>query len=195
VVALIALGAAGASVAAIPIVNSGREPKITALRATGDAHVSAVTATANFGGLRRLTVDGRPVMRAYVRFLIPEEIDEVKRINLLVYTHTQSRLGFRVRLATRRWNERRITWANAPRASNRFVSSGPLQARRWNAVDVTTLVGSAEGYIGFVLTTPATRAITLSSRESGLTGPRLVIEHRGTETRPPTTQPPPPPTP
>jgi hypothetical protein len=194
VAALIALAAAGVSVAAIPIVNSGRQPKITALRAKGDAHVSAATPTENFGGFRRLTVDGKPVTRAYVRFLVPEEID-VKRINLLAYTHTQSRLGYRVRLATRRWNEQRITWANAPRASSVFVLSGPLQARRWKAVDVTALVGSAEGYIGFVLTTVATRAITLSSRESGLTGPRLVIEHQDTETRPPTTQPPPPPTP
>jgi hypothetical protein len=194
VAALIALVAAGVSVAALPLVNSDRQPKITALRATGDAHVSAATPTANFGSLRRLTVDGRPAMRAYVRFLVPEEIQDVMRINLLVYTHTQSRLGYRVRLATRRWNEQRITWANSPRASSRFVSSGPLQARRWKAVDVTSLVGSAEGYVGFVLTTVATRAITLSSRESGLTGPRLVIEYRGTETRPPTTQPPPPPT-
>jgi hypothetical protein len=195
VAALIALAAAGVSVAAIPIVNSGRQPKITALRAKGDAHVSAATPTANFGDFRRLTVDGKPVTWAYVRFLVPGGINDVKRINLLVYTHTQSRLGYRVRLATRRWNEHRITWANAPRASSRFVLSGPLQARRWNAVDVTALVGSAEGYIGFVLTTVATRAITLSSRESGLTGPRLVIEYDGTETRPPTTQPPPPPTP
>ena len=188
--ALIALVAAGVSVAAIPTANSGRQPKITALRAKGDAHVSAATPEANYGGFRRLTVDGRPATRAFLRFVVPGEVDDVKRINLLVYTHTRSTLGYRVRLATRRWAEQRITWRNAPRASSRFVSSGPLRARMWKAVDVTSLVGSGEGHVGFVLTTPGTRAITISSRESGLTGPRLVVEY---ETARPPTDPPPPP--
>jgi hypothetical protein len=174
----------------MPTATSGRQPKITAVRANGDAHVSAATPDANFGRFRRLTVDGRPATRAFLRFGVPRDAELVKRVNLLVYVHTRSTLGYRVRLATRRFRERRITWENAPRASSRFVSSGPLRARTWKAVDITSLVGSPEGDVGLALTTAGTRAITISSRESGLTGPRLVIEY---ETRPPITEPPPPP--
>jgi hypothetical protein len=184
------LTASGICVAAIPAMSSGRPPKITAVRAKADAYVTAATRATNFGHTRRLTVDGRPIARTYVRFNLNNVNDEVKRMNLLVYTHTSSRLGFRVRLATRTWTERRITFANAPRPSNRFVASGPLSSATWKAVDVTSLVGAYEDEVSFVLTTVGTRAIILASRESGLHGPRLVIEYEeGKTTTLPTTEP------
>lgn len=147
-----------------------------AVRAEADAHVSAASREQNFGRLRRLTIDGRPVTRAYLRFDVSEVEEDVRRINLLVYSHTPSRIGYQVRLATRRFRERRVTFENAPRASSRFVASGRLRARRWKAVDVTSLLGAVPGEVSLVLTTAGPRAITISSRESGLTGPRLVVE-------------------
>jgi hypothetical protein len=164
-------------VAAIPSVGASREPRITAVRAKADAHVTAATRTANFGGVRRLTVDGKPVARSYVRFEVQDRSGNLRRINLLLYTHTRSRVGYQVRLVTRRWTERRITYENAPRVSNRFVSSGPVRAGAWKAVDVTSLVGGdLDGRVSFALTTAGTRAIEVASRETGLRGPRLVIE-------------------
>lgn len=131
---------------------------------------------ANFGGFRRLTVDARPLSRAYIRFIVVPQSGTVRRVNLLVYVHTGSRLGYQVRLATRSWNERRITFANAPRVSSRYVSSGALRAGAWKAVDVTSLVGRVGVNVSFALTTVGSRAIELASRENGLRGPRLVIE-------------------
>lgn len=188
---VVAVAAAGVSVAALPAMSTGREPKITALRAKADAHVSAATREANFAHNRKLTVDGRPITRTYVRFSLNNVNAVVKRVNLLIYTHTSSRLGYQVRLATRRWTERRITFANAPRPSSRFVSSGQLRAGAWKAVDVTSLVGSIDSQVSLVLTTVGMRAITVASRESGLHGPRLVIEYEETKTSTlPTTEPP-----
>jgi hypothetical protein len=191
VAAFVALFAAGVGVAAVPTESVSRQPRITAVRAHADAHVTAATRAVNYGRFRRLSVDGRPVTRAYVRFVVGGGPGDVRRVNLLLYSHTRSSLGYRVRLALGKWSERGITFANAPRFSSRFVASGPLRAGTWKAVDVTSLVGDVEGVTSFALTTVGIRAIQLASRESGLTGPRLVVER---EVPRPVTEPPPPPT-
>lgn len=154
------------------------------MRAKADAHVTAATRTANFGRVRRLTVDGKPVARSYVRFEVENRTGQLRHIHLLLYTHTRSRVGYQIRLVTRRWTERRITYENAPRVSNRFVASGSVRAGAWKAVDVTSLVGDLDTSVSFALTTAGTRAIEVASRESGLRGPRLVIEREVEEPSP-----------
>jgi acid phosphatase type 7 len=177
VAATIAVVAAGISVAAIPSSDTRRAPKILAVRAKADAYVTAARHEANFAHTPRLTVDGRPVTRVYLRFLPGKVEGPVRRVSLLVYTQSSSRLGYQVRLATRPWSERTITFENAPRPSTRFVPSGRVRVGAWKAVGVTSLVGSLEQDISFALTAVGTRAIILASRESGLYAPRLVIEY------------------
>jgi acid phosphatase type 7 len=179
--ATIAVVAAAISASAIPTSDARREPTIMAVRAKADAYVTAARREANFARTPRLTVDGRPVSRVYLRFRLDEVEEPVRRVSLLVYTQSSSRLGYQVRLPTRPWSERTITFDNAPRPSRRFVSSGRLRVDAWKAVDVTSLVGSLDQDVSFVLTAVGTRAIILASRESGLNGPRLVIEYEGRE--------------
>jgi hypothetical protein len=179
--ATIAVVAAAISASAIPTSDARREPTIRAVRAKADAYVTAARREANFARTPRLTVDGRPVSRVYLRFRLDEVEEPVRRVSLLVYTQSSSRLGYQVRLPTRPWSERTITFDNAPRPSRRFVSSGRLRVDAWKAVDVTSLVGSLDQDVSFVLTAVGTRAIILASRESGLNGPRLVIEYEGRE--------------
>lgn len=168
--------------AAIPT-DSGdkRPPKINAVRAVADAHATSSSPRQNFGRARRLIIDARPQTRAYLRFAVDLESDEVRRVNLLVYSHTRSRVGYQVRIVTERWRERRITFENSPPASSRFVASGPIRAGAWKAVDVTALVTGSEDDVSFALTTSATRAIVLASRHSGVKAPRLVVERRPKE--------------
>lgn len=197
-VAGLALFAAGVSVAAIPAGSSDRNPKISAVRAYADAHVSASVQNANYGKQRRLTVDARPMTRAYLRFEIDVKKGNVLRVNLLLYSRTRSQLGYQVRLATDTWRERSITFENAPRVSPRYVSSGRVRAHAWKAVDITSLVGDEDDEVNLALTTVARAGIVFASRESGMTGPRLVVERddggsgKGTN---PTTEPAPPFTP
>jgi hypothetical protein len=139
--------------------------------------VSAADHTVNFGAQRALRVAAAPLTRTYVRF----DADylknrDVKRVNLLVFSRSRSRLGFNIRLVTGRWRERKITFANAPRLSARFISSGPLGRRTWKAIDVTALVLGEKKEISLALATGARSRVELGSRESGLTGPRLVVE-------------------
>jgi len=154
--------------------------------------VSASAQDANYGGQRTLTVDARPVTRAYLRFDVDLKKGNVSRVNLLLFSRTRSRLGYHVHLVTESWRERRITYDNAPRLSSRFISSGRLRARAWKAVDVTSLVGDEDDEVNIALTTVAPAGIVFASRESGLIGPRLVVERNDDDRgKQPTTEPPP----
>jgi acid phosphatase type 7 len=173
----IALILSGLGLAAPPSDGAIGDPMIIALRAKADAHVNALGPTSNYGRLPRLRIDASPLVRTFLRFETGKYKGKVERVNLLVYSRTRSAIGFRVRSVAQTWRERRITYANAPRLSPRWVASGPLSAGSWTAVDVTPLVGDAEDRkIGFALSTATLQSIELASRESGVTGPRLVLE-------------------
>ncbi|HET7855278.1 MAG TPA: DNRLRE domain-containing protein [Gaiellaceae bacterium] len=131
----------------------------------------------NFGRSTTLRLDPSPLARAFVQFRTKYLYrDDVRQVNLLVYSRSGARRGFRVRLVTAPWSESRITFENAPRVSTPFIASGPIRPRWWKAVDVTPLVDYEDAEVSFALTTLAPNGLELASRETGLRGPRLVIE-------------------
>jgi hypothetical protein len=175
---------AGLSVTAVPVSSNDKQPKIHAIRAVADSYVTESNRVANFGLARGLRVDASPLMRAYLRFRTKYLYrDDVKRVNLLVFSRTGLRRGFRVRVVSESWREREVTFANAPHLPARFVPSGPIRAKDWKAVDVTPLVDAEDEEVSFALTTIALDGLELASRESGLTSPRLVIELEDDENR------------
>jgi hypothetical protein len=114
-----------------------------------------------------------------VRFNVDVRSGNVQRVSLLLYSRSRSRRGYQVRLVEEPWRESKITFLNAPSLSPTFILSGPLKARSWKAVDVTSIVEEASGgedSVSFVLTTRSQNAVELASRETGLHGPRLVVE-------------------
>jgi hypothetical protein len=174
--------AAGLSVAALPAYPTHKQPRIRAMRAVADSYVTEANRVANFGRARGLRVDASPLTRAYLRFRTKYLYrDDVKQVNLLVFSRTGLRRGFRVRVVSSRWRERGITYENAPYLPTRFVASGPILARVWKAVDVTPLVDTEDEEVSFALTTVALDGLELASRESGLTAPRLVVELKDEE--------------
>jgi hypothetical protein len=178
---LVALIAAGLAVEVLSGAGLARGPKIRAVRPKADAFVSQASRTQNFGQARFLKVDSSPVVRTYVTFRVHLD-DNVRHVSLLLYSRTRSQRGYRIRLTNERFRERLITFANAPKLSGKFVSSGPLRADAWKAVDVTTLASGKESYVGFVLTSVSAKGLEFASRETGLRGPRLIVERRGNET-------------
>ena len=178
--------AAGISVDASSGTGLDRGPRIRAVRAKADAFVSSAHMSKNFGTASDLRVDASPTFRAFVRFNADVKSGDVQRVSLLLYSRGKSRRGCQVRLVEEPWLERRITFLNAPSLSPTFILSGPLKARSWKAVDVTSIVEEASGgsdYVSFALTTRSQNAVELASRETGLHGPRLVVERnsRGRE--------------
>jgi hypothetical protein len=171
-------------VQALPGAGLDHGPRIRAMRPKADAFVSEANRTKNFGRARDLKVDSSPTLRTYVMFDVNlhSGSSDLKQVSLLLYSRTRSRIGYQVRLVGPRWRELRITFANAPALSPDFVASGPLRARVWKAVDVTSLLSGDERYVGFALTTLSTKGADFSSRETGLHGPRLVVERQDNET-------------
>jgi hypothetical protein len=178
VASLVALVVAGLSVQALPGAGFDRGPRIRAMRPKADAHVSAVSRAQNFGRAHELKIDSSPTLRTYVMFNVNLKSGhgEVKQVSLLLYSQTRSQAGYQIRLVSERWRERKITFANAPPSSRAFVRSGPLRAKAWHAVDVTSLVSDDHKYIGFVLTTVSPKGVGFASRETKVHGPRLVVE-------------------
>jgi hypothetical protein len=171
--------AAAISVDALPGAGFDRAPRIRAVRAKADAFVSGANMNRNFGAATDLRVDASPTFRAFVRFNVDVRSGNVQRVSLLLYSRSRSRRGYQVRLVEEPWLERRITFLNAPALSPMFILSGPLKARSWKAVDLTPIVEEASGgedYVSFALTTRSQNAVELASRETGLHGPRLVVE-------------------
>jgi hypothetical protein len=170
---------AGVSVDASPGAGSDGKPPIRAVRAKADAFVSGASMNKNFGSARDLRVDASPTFRTFVRFNVDVWSGHVKRVSLLLYSRSRSRRGYQVRMVEEPWRERKITFLNAPSLSPTFIHSGPLKARSWKAVDVTSIVEEASGgedYVSFALTTRSQNVLELASRETGLHGPRLVVE-------------------
>ena len=181
---LVALVAAGLSVQALPGAGFDRGPRIRAMRPKADAHVSAISRTQNFGRAHELKIDSSPALRTYVMFDVDLKRGhgEVKQVSLLLYSETRSKAGYQVHFVSERWREHKITFANAPVASQDFVRSGPLRAKAWHAVDVTSLVSDDHKYVGFVLTTLSVKGVGFASRETKVHGPRLVVEREDDET-------------
>lgn len=174
---------AGLCVQSLPGAGLDRGPRIRAVRARADAFVSAARQTRNFGSARDLRIGASPVTRAYVLFVVNVRSGDVRHVTLLLYSRTRSRAGFQVHLVQDAWGERTITFQNAPVVSAAYVASGPLQAHYWKAVDVTSLVGNSRGrddVISFALTSASAKGADFASRETGLHGPRLVVERQAT---------------
>jgi hypothetical protein len=184
--ALLGLAVAGWLVQELPGAGFDRNPRIHAVRARADASVSEVAPRRNFGRARRLVVNATPAVSAYVRFDVDLRSDNIRHVSLLLYSRVRSRTGFRVQPVYERWKENRINFVNAPDAAPPFVASGPLRARSWKAVDVTSLA-LGEKDVSFALTTESPTTIVLASRETGLHGPRLVVEEARQETTSSTT--------
>ena len=108
--------------------------------------------------------------------------EDVRHVTLLLYTRTRSKAGYQVGLVTRSWQERRVTYKNAPSISPDFVPSGALRPGAWKAVDVTSLVAGDDGPVSLALTTYSPNAVEIASRETGLHGPRLVVERLQNDT-------------
>jgi len=185
------LAAGGIVVGALPGANYTPLPPIRAVRAKADAYVSGAKRRENFGHATGLRVDATPVTRAYLRFNADIRSGDVAHVSLLVYSRTHSHTGFQVRLVYDRWWEKKITFENAPIVSSDFIASGPLKAGKWNVVDLTSLADQAamgEG-VSLALTTRSRNGLDLASRESGVRGPRLVVEGIAGENGGPTTMP------
>ncbi len=148
---------------------------ITTLTPTADTYVNQATPTTNYGASPDLKAGTTPIMRSYLKFVIPPLSGPVTSATLRLYATTSSATGFEVRSAGNGWNELTMTYASGQpsRGSGITAISGPVTAGNWVSLNVTSLV-SSNSTKSFALTGLAVPAVGLASRESG-NQPELVV--------------------
>jgi hypothetical protein len=158
-------------------------PQATATRstsrfaATADAYISQARPHRNYASTPALRTDAFPRSeRSYLRFAVTQLPGTVVAARLLLYAETASLSGYAVRgVAGRDWTEHKLTYATAPQPGPVVATSGPVTRDNWSTVDVTALV-NGNGIVDLVLTTDDRTAALYASRETGGTGPQLVVE-------------------
>ena len=156
--------------------SSGANQTLT-LTPVADAYVFESKPTQNFGASTALRADGSPIMRSYLRFDLTGVSSPITRATLRLYARSTHRTGYEVRpVADSSWEERAITYQNAPAAGSTVIArSGPFSTGQWTSVDVTTLARPGSVFSLAIVTSDA-RQMNLASRESGSTAPQLVLE-------------------
>jgi Calcineurin-like phosphoesterase len=151
-------------------------PPGRSVRPVADSYVASSVPKKNFGKAHALWVSGRPQTRAYLRFDLRGLKDMVvRRATLSLFARNTGR--FAVQVASNKWNERAITFRNAPRPGRRI--GGPVKAGRilCCGVNVTSAVRAGK-QVTFVLTSGG-GPIRFDSREGRLSPSlRLTLEPR-----------------
>lgn len=149
----------------------------TTIAPVADAYVNAQKPKANYGTVTKLRADGSPLIRSYVRFDVAGLSAPVTRATLRAYSVSSLKQGYDVHGVTdNTWDERTLTYANAPSPSSGTVaSSAQVSAGTWVTIDVTPLV-DGNGSVSLALTTTSTTAASLDSREVSSYAPQLAIE-------------------
>lgn len=143
---------------------------------TADSYVRSDAPTTNYGSSTQFRVDGSPVVRSYVRFNVQNVTGTITKATLRVYANSAQNTGFLVHAASDSWEESTLRFDNAPAYSTVATgASGAVAANTWYSVPVTALV-NGNGSYSFVLTTTASTAMSLASRESA-NDPQLIVEY------------------
>src|SRR6478752_4665756 len=88
---LVVIGVIGAFVGHLATTEASKPAQT--FTATADAYVSAAKPATNYGGASELSVDGSPVKRAYLRFVVAGMAARPTRATLRLYATSSSRGG------------------------------------------------------------------------------------------------------
>jgi len=155
-----------------------------------DAYVIQTSASTNYGTAVSLRVDGSPITRSYLRFVVNGlNGAAIQSAILRIYASSANTTGFSVQAESNNtWVETAITWSNAPAAGSTIISSNAVAAGAWVELDITSYVKAA-GTFSLMLTTTSSTNTKLASREDSVHAPQLVVTTSGTGGSTPTPAP------
>jgi len=157
----------------------GPPPQRTTFAVSGDAHVDQARPTANFGGSRKLRVDGDTGhgldREAYLKVRVKGLTGIVDRAVLRVWVRNGTTDGPRAYPTTTDWRAKTIRWRNRPAATSPWVSdSGTIPGGAWFDIDVTAIV-DGNGTFGLLLRPTSGNGLAIDSNQ-GAHPPRLIVE-------------------
>lgn len=152
------------------------------LAAVADAYVQANSPQSNKGADKKLKVDGSPIVRSYIRFVvagIPANAS-ITGVRLRLYGKSSVTAGSSVHagVTDTTWGEKTITWNNAPAFNpSPIAATGPVRNNQWTEVAVGSGV-PGNGVVTFVLTTTSSSTVQFAAREEkAAIRPQLVVEY------------------
>ena len=156
-----------------------------------DAYVKAANPATNYGTATTLRTDASPIVRSYLRFNVQGLNTSIKRVTLRIFANSNSNTGYIVSsVADNTWTESAINYNNSPSVGGPLGSSGGVTGGTWATIDITTHI-TGNGTYNLALTSTSSTEISLSSRESVVNAPQLIVEAEfgPTATPSPTTAP------
>lgn len=162
-------GLAVAAMVAIAVVgpDAGATSSTTvSLVPVADATVSGAHNYTNYGSTHTLVVDGSPIVRSYLKFVVGGTSGSVSHAVLRLRALTSSPYGVRVApVIGNGWTESTITFANAYAFGAALATSGPVVKGSIVSLDVSAFVKGG-GTFSFVLSTAGKVSTSFGSRES-----------------------------
>ena len=143
--------------------------------AAADSYVSAAHRRQLFGAAPSLRTAGK-VAWSYLRFDVTGAVGSVSKTTLRIYARSANQLGFVVnRVSTTAWDERTLSYPNAPPVGPVLGRSGPIRSNQWVTVDLLP-PADRNGPITLALTAARFSTGWYASRESGATAPQLEVQ-------------------
>lgn len=144
-----------------------------------DVTVDAREPDTNFGSATRLTVDGSPERRTYLRFILGGfEGQRVKRATLRLYATDPSADGPAVYATSPEWHYLSLTWNNAPAPRGPALADvGAVADNAFTEWDVTAWVQGMGEYSFVLVSNTDDGVVYLSDNGAGdEKDPQLVVE-------------------
>jgi Calcineurin-like phosphoesterase len=156
------------------------QSSVFTFKASADAYVIATYPSVNYGLSTPLRVDGSPITRSYLRFVVSGLAGgTVQSAVLRIYANSANTTGFAVHsVADNNWTESGITYANSPALGSVINSSLPFSGGAWVEVNITSVV-TADGTYNLAIDTTNSTNTSLASREVTANAPQLVVTAGG----------------
>src|SRR6478752_4328661 len=155
------------------------------INAVADSYVSGASTGSNFGTSPTLIANATGPVYTHLMFTVTGS-GGATSATLQVYSTSSGTVKTQVYAEPSTWTEAGITFANQPARGALLGSLSTLTANSYSTVTVPL---TGDGTYAYVLTTGATAARNMTSRET-TTPPQLVLSATTTTTPPTTTAPP-----
>ena len=146
-----------------------------------DATIALSKPYSNFGTSDKLVVDSKSGMNNFLLRFDATDVPQgqVKSAKLRLYAQNSATAfgGTFVQMSNSKWDERSVTWSNAPLGDGVVLGSIPeVEAGTWYEMDVTNAVmGGAP--VSFRVSSPHSSTAIYASRESAFK-PRLIVQYK-----------------
>ena len=143
-----------------------------------DATLKSSRPTSNYGTSKTLQLDatgkGSPTHKLIMKFsLTGLEGKEIKSAKLRLRNVNSSGKGGNFYMTGNAWNEKEVTWKNAPKPGDSVTSLGKVSSGKWYEFDITPFV-KGNGEINIIGITTSSDGADYTSRETS-NSPEIIV--------------------